>query len=328
VDHDRDIDPATRLRLEAAAFDSQIEERVAHGHIPDLRRLEPCTYFFNNPWRDPETARVDFGEQVERILAALDRHVGRTRRECRILEVGCGPGYLALELARSGYAVIGLDLAPSAIRVAQRFADEDPWKAERAPLRYMCADFFSSPELEHGQFDAVVFLGSMHHFPDQAGVVARCRQLLRQGGIILGHEPVRDKVTPLASSMLFLCKVLASAGSNFYTEVAIPENKEAIESRLEAEFLKMKYESEDGDKLQSVNDNEAGYAEIMVALSQGFEVLEEEKRYSFFHEIIGGLRYDADTNAKLARFLRDFDGHLCRKGLVEATEFLVVAKKS
>ncbi len=41
------------LYQEAEAFDSQIEERIATGHIPDIRLTAPCDYFYNNSWRRP-----------------------------------------------------------------------------------------------------------------------------------------------------------------------------------------------------------------------------------------------------------------------------------
>ncbi len=47
---------------------------------------------------------------------------GWLRRGDRVLDVGCGAGTNALFLARSGFRVRGLDLAPAAIAVARRRA--------------------------------------------------------------------------------------------------------------------------------------------------------------------------------------------------------------
>ena len=98
------------LAEEAAAFDRQIEERIANGHIPDLRRCGPCDWFYNNPWRRPAYVALDFGEQFELIRDAIVAHAPVTVGPRRVLEVGCGPGYLSLELARSGFDVTALDL--------------------------------------------------------------------------------------------------------------------------------------------------------------------------------------------------------------------------
>jgi 2-polyprenyl-3-methyl-5-hydroxy-6-metoxy-1,4-benzoquinol methylase len=155
------------LAEEAYAFDRQIDERIANGHIPDLRLCTPCDWFYNNPWRRPAYVKLDFGEQFEIIRDTIIAQLPKSDREPVVLEVGCGPGYLSLELARAGFNVTGLDLSPNSIAIAQRFADADPFKQNRAPLRYVAGDFFCHPALVEGSFDAVVFLGALHHFPDQ-----------------------------------------------------------------------------------------------------------------------------------------------------------------
>lgn len=48
------------LAQEARAFDCQIEERIANGHVPYLRLTMPCDYFYNNSWRRPEFVKLDF----------------------------------------------------------------------------------------------------------------------------------------------------------------------------------------------------------------------------------------------------------------------------
>lgn len=53
------------------------------------------------------------GEASPKVLKAFADHVPEG---LRVLDVGCGQGRDALELARRGYAVIGIDLAPSGIR--------------------------------------------------------------------------------------------------------------------------------------------------------------------------------------------------------------------
>jgi hypothetical protein len=55
-----------------------------------------------------------------------------------------------------------------------------------------------------------------------------------------------------------------------------------------------------------------------------FSQLEFIERYGFFHEVIGGLRFEQEVNNKLARYLRDVDGELCRLGVIRPTEFFYV----
>ncbi len=67
---------------------------------------------------------------------------------CRILVPGCGNGYEVLTLAKLGFDVVAIDIAPSAIQNLQGMLDEAGLKAE-----LILADFFKwAPE---EKFDAI-----------------------------------------------------------------------------------------------------------------------------------------------------------------------------
>jgi hypothetical protein len=76
-----------------------------------------------------------------------------------------------------------------------------------------------------------------------------------------------------------------------------------------------------------VNDNEAGFQEMNDMLQKQFVQLQYQDRYAFFHELIGGLRFDQPINSQLARYLRDMDAELCRMGVLQPTEFFYVGTK-
>lgn len=312
---------------EAKAFDHQIEERIAHGHIPDLRRCEPCDWFYNNPWRRPAYVQLDFGEQFELIRDAISSNTVTEGTRPKVLEVGCGPGYLSLELARAGFDVTGIDLSAQVIRVAKKFAADDPWGEQRGPLKYIFGDFCAVGDLEIGSFDVVIFLGALHHFPDQAATLDRVTQLLKPTGIVVVHEPVRDRVTRGNAVFAHLLRVLLSTSSGFYKHFPIPADTSEQECEFEQLFAALRYETDDGENLQSANDNEAGYAEMRPALDSRFKLIEFSWRYAFFHEFIGGLRFQETINEKLARYLREVDRELCRLGVLSATEFFFVGRK-
>jgi 2-polyprenyl-3-methyl-5-hydroxy-6-metoxy-1,4-benzoquinol methylase len=92
-----------RLRAEADAFDQRIIERLAAGMIPDLRRSVKCEYFYKSFWRDPHFIDLYLGSTARTLIELLGRH---GRPGMRILDVGCGPGYYSLEIARSGHHVL------------------------------------------------------------------------------------------------------------------------------------------------------------------------------------------------------------------------------
>ena len=74
----------------------------------------------------------------------------------RILDVGCGDGYLALELARAGHHVIGIDRREETIATAQ-FTLQQASHEPSGSLAYECADF--SEWESHAKFNVAVSTG-------------------------------------------------------------------------------------------------------------------------------------------------------------------------
>lgn len=103
----------------------------------------------------------------------------------RILECGCGTGWLSYFLARRGYDVVATDVAPDAIRLAQ---DNPVFSGKSAP-RFLVAD---SEALEFDSaFDVVVFFDSLHHAVDEAAALRCAYRALRPGGTCIALEPGR-----------------------------------------------------------------------------------------------------------------------------------------
>jgi len=110
-----------KLKDEAKAFDNQLLERIRNGHIPDLRRSGRCEYFYKNIWRDQEFVNLHYGEVVTKVTESIVKYMDHTtKKEIRILEVGCGPGHVSLELSRNGFDVTGIDISKVCIEEAKR----------------------------------------------------------------------------------------------------------------------------------------------------------------------------------------------------------------
>src|SRR5215831_9247945 len=93
----------------------------------------------------------------------------------RILDMGCGTGWLTSILSEFGEAV-GVDLAPEAAR-------------KRHPhIQFVGADITNwRPELD--RFDVVVSQEVIEHVHDQVGLVGLVHRLLRPGGYLILTTP-------------------------------------------------------------------------------------------------------------------------------------------
>ena len=142
------------------------------------------------------------------------------------------------------------------------------------------------------------------------------------------NEPVRDRVTRGNAAFSYMLRTLLSVNDNFYQVSPVITDRQAIEKEGELAFNKLRYEGDDGENLQSVNDNEAGYAEMYPKLSTLFKQEHFEWRSAFYHEFIGGLRFDESRNNKVALFLREMDRILVASNVINATEFFFCGRRT
>lgn len=113
--------------------------------------------------------------------ASLVRSLGPTS----VLDAGCGTGRVAIELARHGIEVVGVDMAPSMIAEARRRAPDVEW---------VQADLAS---LDLGRtFDVVVLAGNVPLFcapAARAALVEACASHVAGGGaLVAGFSIDRD----------------------------------------------------------------------------------------------------------------------------------------
>lgn len=98
-----------------------------------------------------------------------------------VLDAGCGTGRVAIELARRGVDVVGVDPDPSMISTAQRLAPELAWV--RADMTDLQLD---------RHFDVVLMAGNVPLFTPpgtQAGLVGGCARHVRPGGgLVCGFQ--------------------------------------------------------------------------------------------------------------------------------------------
>lgn len=109
-------------------------------------------------------------------------HVPRPCREA--LEIGCGAGAFSHALAARAERVLALDLSPEMIRVAQA---REP---RRANVEFQLADASIWP-FPSERFDCITSIATLHHL-DHRALLARMRDALRPGGVLLVLDLVSD----------------------------------------------------------------------------------------------------------------------------------------
>ena len=96
----------------------------------------------------------------------------------KVLDFGCGQGYLARKLARRGAAfVVGADASEALVAKAREREAK-----ERSGARFVVSDASKGDGLGAGQFHAVVCNMALQNFPDGAAALSTCARVLKPGG--------------------------------------------------------------------------------------------------------------------------------------------------
>ncbi|HEX3796161.1 MAG TPA: class I SAM-dependent methyltransferase [Acidimicrobiales bacterium] len=143
-----------------------------------------------NRWLSGDVPRgADYDRRFEALAATgADMHGEATLvasyRPNRVLDAGCGTGRVAMELARQGIDVVGVDVDPSMLASARSKAPELTW------VQGDLAD----PDLALGAFDVAVLAGNVLIFvaPETEGaVIAAMAAHLTPGGLLIAGYSLR-----------------------------------------------------------------------------------------------------------------------------------------
>lgn len=123
------------------------------------------------------------------VSQRLSAHLGG--KPGRVLDIGCGAGFLANLLASQGHPVTGVDMSRGSLRIAcDRFAATG--SLHRRPA-YRVADAYRLPYRD-STFDAVSALDFLEHVTDPERVVAEAARVLRPGGLFFFHTFNRNRL--------------------------------------------------------------------------------------------------------------------------------------
>lgn len=152
--------------------------RTGKGYRGPAMEGRGARWYAANVGRD----RQRLAEQAAEVLAyAPDRG--------DLLEIAPGPGYLSVEMARTGrYAVTAVDISETFVQIAREQAEQ---AGVAVDVRLGNA---SDLPFDDASFDFTVCCAAFKNFSDPAGAVAEMHRVLRPGGRALIQD-LRPDVT-------------------------------------------------------------------------------------------------------------------------------------
>jgi SAM-dependent methyltransferase len=138
-------------------------ETYLHGHHDSVLR--------SHRWRTAENSAAYL---LPRLQAAD-----------RVLDVGCGPGTITVDLAARvpGGEVVGIDAAGDVLELARQEAD----RRDRGNVRFETGDVYHLA-FDDGAFDVVHAHQVLQHLSDPVGALAEMRRVCRPGGLVAARD--------------------------------------------------------------------------------------------------------------------------------------------
>jgi SAM-dependent methyltransferase len=120
------------------------------------------------------------------VYAHLEKHL----KNGSILDLGCGPGNTANELAANAYTMyIGVDISEAALAKATKRTKENDRVGKNS---FACSDFLSYRPTQ--QFDVILFRESMYHVPlgEVKATLERFSKYLKDDGVFIVRMNTSD----------------------------------------------------------------------------------------------------------------------------------------
>jgi len=303
-------------QAESELFDKLANFRTKNEDIiaqeVDIRRATKYIPYRN----EKNTFLIDTAMAQKLEGGARDRYIKELSLKpgARILDIGCGSGWLALELARYGCHVDAYDISPKAIELAKKTLKQNPYKKGFGSVNYYLQDV-SVIDLGNEKYDGVSGWSAFHHMPDVPEFMEKVHKALKPGGKVASMDDMpRGWLEPWLE--YFFEFMLPTYNLTYFQKIKFVLNLFTGRSKLRKEIFSPMEEAKHSNVF-----------EIADAFGDKFEVIYSIQKNAFagtpVMRIIGPdwLRYS------LASVVIAIDNLLCKLRVVKGFERVMIAKK-
>tara|TARA_B100000315_G_scaffold156629_1_gene145138 strand:+ start:9368 stop:10156 length:789 start_codon:yes stop_codon:yes gene_type:complete len=200
----------------------ELAEKVINENIL-LHALESKEYLHRHP---EQTNFFQYARLTKTINKAVDL---LPDNHCKILDLGCGTGYLLLEFLQRGFEITGLDLSQEMIAALKEKIPAN-LKAKATLISSNASDYLKQKK---EVFSLISMSAFLHHLFDYEAVLKATCSALRKGGILLiFFEPIKQ---PIDNGVrYFFHKLLKETDEKLYRlsmilqGISIPDEKYAV----------------------------------------------------------------------------------------------------
>ncbi|KAF3362609.1 Methyltransferase type 11 [Chlamydiales bacterium STE3] len=133
---------------------------------------------------------LDYLANAEDVYWGIRQFLNSKTRSLRILEVGCGFGYLTYAIKKAGHDIKGIDISKVAVeKAAERYGD-----------LFSCIDVREMAQSEGPSYDLIIFTEVIEHIDNVKEFMRAVNKLLIPGGHLLVTTPNK---TPYPQDVLW-----------------------------------------------------------------------------------------------------------------------------
>lgn len=153
--------------------------RIINAEGGHNRRFELVKPFLGGPdYSSFYTDMYSFTNIVEKLNLGMNS---------RILDVGCGGGWVTQFLARLGHHLTGIDISEELLEIARErmaFDMYPPYENEPFHVDFACLDVEEEAPETDEQFDCVLFMSVLHHFFNPIRAIRNATAHLADNGLL------------------------------------------------------------------------------------------------------------------------------------------------
>lgn len=270
----------------------------------DLRRATKLAKVISGWMYDPKIEWILRGDCKAKLIAIASGVKGKA------LDLGCGAGWLSLELARRGMNVDGFEISDARLHIAREYLRGNLFKECFGSVNYQREDI-NKVSLKKNNYELAASWDTLHHIPEIERVIKEIHESLKPGGyfVLYDHIGLSKRNKKVIRILRIPFAVCSMARNIFKTGLNSPPDSplENITSPFE-------------DITQE---------EMISAIKKFFEIVSLETQLCFAGALANELVSFPDTlKYPLIGLFKLIDDALIRARILKGEYVFVIARKS
>ncbi len=149
----------------------------------DLRRATKLAKVISGWMYDPKIECILRGNYKAKLIEIASGVKGKA------LDLGCGAGWLSLELARRGMQVDGFEISDTRLNIAREYLRNNIFKEGFGSVNYQIQDI-NKISLKKNNYESAASWDTLHHIPETERVIREIYESLKPHGYFILYDHI------------------------------------------------------------------------------------------------------------------------------------------